>query len=807
MAELTTALRALRRTPGFTLAAVATLAIAAGAVNAILAVVSKVLLEPLPVRNQEEVVIAWKRDAASGFEHWPFTYPAVRAIEKQLTTVTEVATVDYNGAYSLALVEGDQGVQIMTGIISGNLMRVLGVEPVLGRTITPADDVVGAPRVAVISEVFWRNRYGADPDILQRTFRMYGESYRIVGVVRGGFGIPAGTVMWIAQKPYQPDISDSEFYVLADLVVRLKPGITMEQFRVELETVRTRTPSEAYDGYKAHQVVVTSLRDFVVAEARPTLLILTVGVILLLVVAAANIGGLFLVRSGSRVHEIAIRSAIGGGTARSLRAMATEFAIVVAAGVVLGVPLAWALLRLLDPMLPPELPLEGGIGLTAWMVLTASAGCALAGLLGGAAPVIALARADLVAALRSGGRAAAKGWGMHPIRRLMVAGQIALAVTLVASAGLLVRTLHQMQRIDPGFRPEGVLFVDLADSRKYDTTLATKRNEVDRLIAAIARVPGVISASAGLSPPFVGNAGFYVKYVSEGMSTEDAARMPYANTEVVHPALAATVGLRLIRGRFIEPADREGGQLVVVINETLAQTLYPGGEDPIGKRLLPPSDSAPERVLIVGLVGNTRYNELLRPAPMAYLSYRQFEWIPGNFLVRAATDAAVRALVPQLRQAVRNAEPAVAIRRAEPLTELLAQPLARPRLAAVLVSGFALIVLVLAAIGIYSVMASFVVQRTREIGVRMALGATGPMVHRLVFGQGMFLALIGVAIGLALAAASSRVLKGMLYGVTPADPVTFGVVSLMLIVVAALAVLVPSIRAARLEPVEALRAD
>jgi predicted permease len=805
MAELTTALRALRRTPGFTLAAVATLAIAAGAVNAILAVVSRVLLEPLPVRNQEEIVIAWKKDMASGFDHWPFTYPSAGAIIPQLTTVSAAATADYNGAYALSVVDGDLGVTQMTGLISGTLMPLLGVRPILGRTILPADDVIGAPRVAVISEAFWESRYSSDPAILTRSFRMYGESYQIVGVVKG-FGLPVGSAIWIAVRPYQLEITESEQYALANLVVRLKPGVTLEQFRAELETVRARTPNEAIESYKAHRIVAKPLQDFIVAEARPTLLILAGGVALLLIVAAANLGGLFLVRSGSRIHEIAIRSAIGGGAVRSLRALATEFALVVAAGTALGVPAGWAMLQLLGPLLPPELPIEGGVSLQPWTALLAAACAGLVGLLGGAAPVIALARADLVSALRAGGRAAAKGWGMHPIRRVMVAAQMALAVTMVAGAGLLLRTLERMHRIDPGFRPEGVLFVELADSRKYDSAVGPKRNEVHRIIARLQAVPGVTSASAGLSPPFVGNAGFYVKYVAEGMSKEDAARMPYANTEVVHPGLATTVGLRVLRGRFIEPSDHENAPLVVVINETLANTLWPG-QDPIGRMVRPPSADTTPRATVVGVVADTRYNELLRPAPMAYLSYRQFKWIPGNYLVRAANDAAARALVPQLRQAIREAVPAVAIRTARPLSELMAQPLARPRLAAVLVSGFALIVLVLAAIGIYSVMASFVVQRTREIGVRMALGATGPMVHRLVFGQGILLALIGVAIGLALAAGSSRVLEGMLYEVTPADPVTFGVVSVILIGVAALAVLIPSIRAARLEPVEALRAE
>ena len=806
MPELTTAMRALRRTPGFTLAGIGTLAIAAGAVNAIFAVVSSVLLKPLPVRDEREIVVAWKDDLASGYKHWPFSYPAVRSLEKQLTTVTEVATVDYNGAYTLSMVEGDQGITIMTGIISGNLMRVLGLEPVIGRTIQPSDDVVGAQRVAVLSEAYWKSRYGGDRSVLGRTFMMHGEQYEIVGVVPGGFGIPAGTVMWIAQKPLQPSLIDSEVYVLADLVVRLKPGVTIEQFRVDLETARTRSPSETGPSFAKHVVVVTPLRDMVVSDARPTLLLLAAGALLVLVVAATNLGGLFLVRSGARIHEIAIRSAIGGGTWRSLRTLLAEFGMVVGVGVLLGIPAGSALLRVLMPFLPPELPAPTGIGLEPVPVLLTSLACAAIGLLGGMAPVIALGRADLVSALKSGGRGAAKGWGMHPIRRVMVAAQVALAVVIIAGAGLLLRTLERMHRIDPGFRPEGVLFMDLADSRKFDTLVPPRRDAIDRMVARLSTVPGVVSAAAILSPPYVGNAGFYAKVIAVGQSEVDAARMPYAATDVVTPDALATLGLRLIRGRFIEPGDRENTQTAVVLNESMAATLFPGA-DPVGRIIRPPGTDSTERAIVVGVVADTRFNELLRPAPMLYFSYRQLPWPPPYFIIRTANDAAARALVPQIRRAVQEVEPAVALRQAQPMNELLGKPLARPMLAAVLVSGFALVVLTLAALGIYSVMASFVVQRTREIGVRMALGATGGMVHRLVFRQGLLLVSVGLTVGLSVGLLGGRLLRSFLYEVPASDPMTFAGVALLLFVVASLAVLVPSMRAARLEPVEALRSE
>ncbi|HKP30789.1 MAG TPA: ADOP family duplicated permease [Gemmatimonadales bacterium] len=806
MPEFRTVMRALGRTPGFTLAGIGTLAIAAGALNAVFAVVFQVLLKRLPVRDQGEVVVAWKKDLASGFDHWPFTYPSVRAIAPQLTTVSATATADYNGAYPLSMVDGDQGVTLMTGIISGSLMPLLGVQPVLGRTILPADDDVGAPRVAVLSEAFWKSHYGSDPAILTRTFQMSGETYQIVGVVPG-FDLPAGSTLWITVRPFQNAIVESEYYALANLVVRLKPGVSIDQFQAELETVRGRTPNEAGEGYKSHRIVVKPLQGFIVGEARPTLLLLLGGVALLLLVAVANLGGLFLVRSGSRLNEIAIRSAIGGGAVRSIRTLAGEFILVIGLGALLGVPAGWMLLKFLTPLLPPELPTQGGVSLRLVPVTLSVLGAVLAGLLGGLPPLLAVRNADFIAALRSGGRAVAKGWGMHPIRRVMVGGQIALAVMIVAGAGLLLKTLQRMERVDPGFRPEGVLLFDLADSRKYDSTLGPRRNDVDRILAKVGMLPGVTSASAVLSPPFVGHAGFYVKFVPGDMTDKEAmGRLPYANTDVVYPTAATTLGLRLISGRFIESSDRENGQLVVVLNETLARTLYPAG-DAIGKLVRPPTDSAAERALVVGVVGDTRYNEWLKAVPMAYLSYRQFEWIPGNFLVRTESDAAARALVPQIRAAVQEAMPAAAVRRAATINELLEQPLVRPRLVATLVTSFAFVVLTLAAIGIYSVMASFVVQRTREIGVRMALGATGGMVHRLVFRQGLMLTLIGLSVGLTAGLLGGRLLRGFLYEVPASDPMIFGGVALLLFVVASLAVLVPSMRAARLEPVEALRSE
>ena len=798
------ALRTLTRSPAFALTGVVTLAVASATLTSILAVIGQVLVRPLPLVDEDRIVLAWKRDLDSGFEHWPFAYTAVRALQPQLETVSDVATVDYNGAYPLSVVDGDRGIKLPTGIISGNLMPLLGIRPTLGRILLATDDVAGAERVAVISAEFWRARYGGDPDVLGRTVRIYDFLYQIVGVVPGTFGLPANAAMWIAPRPFQGDLLDRDDAFLADLVVRLKPGRTLAEFRVELEAARQRTTIETIPAYKANRVVAKPLREVVVGEVRPTLLLLGAGASLVLLVACVNLGSLLLVRSGGRLHEIAVRAAVGGRGLRSLRAVLFEYGMVVATGAALGIPAGWVMLRLLLPTLPADLPGTAGVGLDATTVLVALAICLAAGALAGVAPIATLARVNLVAALYAGGRAVS-GWGTHPLRRGMVALQLAVAVMVVASAGLLLRTLERLQRIDVGFRPKGVLFLKLADSRSPADT-AGVRDRINRVVDHLSSVRGVTSATAVLSPPFVGNAGFYMKLAPKEVADTMAAAIPFSNVEVVLPTAIETLGLRLRRGRFLEPADRQGSPGVIVINEELAHTLWPG-EDPIGRRARIVGGPADYAVTVVGVVADTRYNELRRAMPMVYFSYRQMDWFPGNYAVRHRDEAALGPIVAELRRVVREVDPNLVLESATPLTALLDEPLARPRLAAVLVAGFGLIVLGLAAIGIYVVVASFVVHRTREIGVRMALGANGRMVHGLVFRQGMVVTTIGVAAGLVLAGVATRLLEGFLYEISPLDGVTFASAALVLLLVAALAILVPAVKASRLNPVIALKAD
>jgi predicted permease len=807
LSELRHAFRALRRAPAFALTGIGTLAAAAATLTTTLAVVKGVLLDPLPVVQQDQIVVAWKHDLASGFAHFPFSYPAVHAMQGQLTTISGLATVDYNGAYQLATVEGDRGTRLQAGIISGNLMPLLGIVPTLGRTLLPSDDVVGAAPVTVISEGLWRSRYGADTAVTRKAIRLHGKNYQIVGVVPGEFGLPAGAVMWLAYQEYYPEALTHEDWVLADLIVRLKPGRTVEQFRSELEALRKRLAPEARPGWDTHRIVAQPLRDVVSGEAAPTLWLLAAGAILVLVVAGVNLGGLLLVRAGGRIHEMAVRAAIGGGGWAAVRTVQLEYWVVVVAGATLGVSLGAGVLRIILPLLPAELPGPGSFGLDALTAVSVLLACVIISGIAVICPMLALSRAQLTRSLQAGARAAA-GWRVHPLRRGMVALQMALAVLVVTGAGLLLRTLERLHRIEPGFRPEGVLFLELTDSRPYTgLDLPRARNEIDRIIERLARVPGVTSTGAVLSPPFVGNAGFYMKLAADDMTTQEARDVPYANVDVVVPATFSTLGITRRRGRLLEASDRESAQLVTVINETLARRLW-RGEDPVGRRLRVVESPGAERALVVGVVADTRYNELKQAAPMAYLSYRQSPWAPSSYyLVRIDKRAMPETLVPLLRTAVQAAEPGLAITAVTPLSTILARPLARPRLAAVLVSTFGLMVLSLAALGIYGVMASFVVQRTREIGVRLALGATGTIVRRLVFRQGMVLALIGSVAGLLLAGAGSRYLASLLYEVMPVDPITFCATLVMSILVATVAILIPAARAARLEPIVALRAD
>jgi putative ABC transport system permease protein len=769
----------------------------------VLAVADSVLLRPLPVVDQDRVVIAWKEDHQAGFAHFPFTYQSIVALKDQLTTVSDFATIDYNGAWPLSTVEGDQGSKLPVGMVSGRFFAVLGVRPVAGRLFEAADDVMGGRRLIAIGEEYWRTRYQSDPGAIGRTLSVYGIPHEIVGVVPADFAYPKGAVAWIPMFTWQGEWLNNPDAVTQDIVARLEPGRTVEQFRAELEAVRGRTVTEQRPEFATQRAVVRSWTTEVVGDLRPPLILLGVGSLVVLIVACANVGSLLLVRCGGRFHEVAVRAALGGGRAQVLRAVMLEHLVLVVGGVVGGVVLAVLSLPVVEALLPVDLPRARHLSLGPLSLAAGSGLGLLIGLVAGVPPALALVRADFAAALRGAGRNGGGGWGTHPVRRLLVSGQLVLAVAAVASAGLLMRSLDRLRRIDLGFDPERLLFVDVTAS-SFDADILAARAMVDRFLDELSAVRGVETVAANFSPPFVGNAGAYAKLKAEGR--EVLADLPLANYEAVTPEYFAAMGIRLQRGRPLLASDREGTLPVVVISERLGQFLWPG-EDPVGRRVGLAVIPDPPWGTVVGVYADTRYNELRTPVPSFLIPYRQSSLVPGYFLVRLRPGRSTAEVVPGIRQAVRAANPAASLIAATPMRDLLGKPLGTAVATTRLTTLFGVTALALAAIGVYGVLSSFVIQRTREIGVRMALGADAKAVSGLIVGQGLALVAGGLLVGLGASVAVGRGLEAFLYEVAPADPLTLGLVAGLLVVVAAGAMAIPIRRATRINPAEAIRGD
>jgi predicted permease len=802
--ELRFAFRGLRRSPVFTATSLIVLALASGTLTVVLSVVDGVLVRPLPVVAQDELVIAWKEDYKAGFAHFPFTYSSVEYLKGQLRTVSDLATIDYNGGMPFTTVNGDQATKISTSIVSGGFFNLLGVRPVIGRLFVPADDVPGGRHLVVLGEQWWRTHFEGDRHIIGKTMSIFGTPHEIIGIVPRDFAYPNGAAVWTLMLPW-PNYGANNDVVNQDIVARLKPGRTLTEFRLELEAARAHSPLEQGDAFKYHHVAARPFTDEVIGDVRPTVLLIGAAGLVVLIVASLNVGGLMFVRAGGRIGEIAIRAAIGASRGQVVRALIVEHLAVVGIGVGLGLIGAAIAVPAAGSLLPPDLARARGLTLHLAPVAVSGALAILLGSAAAAMPGLALLRVDLFGALQAGGRGGVRGWGTHGLRRALVTAQIALAVTSVVAAGLLVRTLERLQTIDLGMDPGGLWLVDTEPrTANFDTSNARSRARVDRLTERLAQIPGVRRVAATLQPPFSGNGGFYAKFTTADHG--EPSNSPLANYEVVTPQYFATMGMQLRQGRLIDASDREGSVLVAVINETLARVLWPG-ESPLGKRMAISAAPTLEWSTVVGVVHDTRYNELRTPTPTVYWSYRQVDLQPWYFVIRTERTPVAGSLLRALQRGVAEVDPTSIVSIATPLPALLAKPLATTRVSTMLITLFGVVALGLAAVGLYGVLSSYVLQQTREIGVRMALGADSRDIRTLVARRGVALVAAGLIIGATASLFVNQALTRFLYGVAPSDPLTLITVGVVLLIVAAAAMLLPAHRASRVNPIVALRSD
>jgi predicted permease len=795
--------RALRRTPGFALTAVAILALGIGLSTAVFTVADALVLRPLPVRDQARVLMLTGATADGRTSHYPLGLQAARDFAVTSRTLGRVALVAYEGATPETVREGGRISRLRRALVSGDFFAVLDARPVLGRTLRAEDDLWGTAPSLVLSHRAWQERFGGAPDVVGRRIVMHedGATYTVVGVMPPGLDYPRGVDAWAPLLAVIPPRSHP--YVAVDLLGRLAPGATAGGAVAELTRFFGRDDASAAE--RTLRGAATPLTDVVVGDTRPAVIAFSAASVLLLLITCVNVATLLLVRGLARSREVAIRTALGAARSKIVGQLLVEHALLAAAGGVLGVALAWAAVRGFVAYAPAGIPRLDQVRLNGIAVAAATGITAVAMLLFGLAPALLTSKVDAQQVLRTGTRQGG-GRGARRATEALVAGQIALALVVLAAAGLVGRSLRNLERADLAFDAAPLLLAELAlPANVYDTP-AKQLALLDRLLPAVAAIPGVRAVSPVVAAPFSGASGWDGRLASEGQSDEEQAGNPMLNMELVTPSYFAALGVPILRGRRFSESDRDGAPPVVMLSESASRRYWPGA-DPLGRRLTMGRGSTARAFTVVGIVPDTRYRDLREARPSIYFPLGQsfFPFAPTTLAVRASGPPAQ--LTPALRRVLAEVAPDVALASAAPFDALMAEPLAQPRLDALLLAVFAAAAVTLAAVGLFGVMATMVRQRSRELGIRMALGATSSSVGRLVIRRAMLLAAIGAALGLAGASATNYLVAALLYEVTPTDLPTLAAVTGLLLVVAALASLIPARAGTRIDPGVALRSE
>ncbi len=797
--------RGLWRAKAFSVAAIFTLALGIAGTTVIFTLIQGVLLRPLPVRDQDRLIVAWKELRSSGYDHYPFGDAEIEAAGEASRLLESVAGVTSNGAYRWVVVENGRSDYVMGALVTGGFFEVMGIEPLLGRAFTRADDKEGAEDVLVISHGLWRRRYGGSPEAIGRRVTLNDRPFAIVGVMPPDVDYPAGVELWRTTRsvPTTGPFGDAARFEV-DLIARLRPGVTMPQAASEL-TMLTRQYEATVPATRTRGLapVVHSLEEVVVGSVRPALIALLAAVALVLLIASANVANLLLMRGEARRTELAVRQALGAGRGRLVRQLMLESLVLTFAAAAAGLVLTWWSLDALIALIPDGLPRVESVRVDATVVLFTVVVALVTSILAGVAPSLWTVRADLVSQLRNDGRGSASPASRRG-RRALVVAQVALAVTIVAAAGVVTRSLLRLQSVDIGLAADRLVFVEL--SLPYSKYVDQNRQArfLDEIVARLEAIPDIAAATPVNVRPFSGNGGWDVpRFTAEGQSAERAATNPSLNLESVHHNYFRTLEVPIVRGRAFTAADRAGALDVAIVSEDVADRTWPG-ENPIGKRMkMGGLDSRYRWLTIVGVARLTRYRELATPRATLYLPAPQFLVTAQLLVLRTAASLDLAASLA--RDSVKAVDPTVQVMRIAPFEQMLDGPLARPRFNAFLLTIFGVTALLLSAIGLAGVMATYVRQRDREIALRVALGATPATVRRLVLGEAFWLAGLGAALGLGGAAAATRLVRGMLFEVDALDPLTLVGAALLLIAAAAVAAYGPARRATRTDAALMLR--
>jgi predicted permease len=814
--DLRDAIRSLGRTPTFTITAILILGLGIGMATAMFTVFEQVVVQRLPVQDQDQLIEL--SGVAAGARDLPLSGDQYKTFSRQQRTLQSVAGFAHWGAAVNAVMDGDRLLSLHHAEVTANFFQVLGTAPYLGRLFVASDEteygpthVRGDALVAVISYDTWQRQFGGDPGVIGRRMRMPEVKWNpvIVGVAPPGLDYPRGVQIW-TPNPYPGGM---------ELVARLAAGTNLAAARADL--IALGRNDQTY--MKFVDARAEPLTAMVLGSARAALMTLTIAVGLLLLLGCVNVGNLLLVRAAGRARELAVRRALGATNRDIARKVGTESGVLGLAGGLSGLALSQVLLVVIVRTAPAGLPRLDMIRVAPFPILIAALVSFAAVVLFGLAPSVVAARADAFPEFRSDRRSGTESRGQRRFRRGLVASQMALALVLLAGAGLLARSFAHLSGLDLGYSTAHLASIRVTmpwdrwmarcgGMPPADDTAAVARGAVcrdsltfqfhDDLTRALHSLPGIEKVSSTSGPQFLGSSVYATKLRAEGQTDVEAAANPWVGFDYVGPEYFDALGLSLLEGRAFTDADRRDAPYVAIVSEGVARYLWPG-KDPIGKRVRMPN-GVPQLLTVVGVVHDIHLRVHRTASPMIFCPYQQDGMAQGSFLVRTRGVLPSRAAIRSVLHATDASSELVD---AASMDDVIAPQLAQPRLNAWLLAVFALAAMGLSAIGLYGTMASVVSQQTREFGVRMALGATAEQVRRMILRQALAIAGIGAACGLAGALAGSRLLSSLLFEVSPTDPVTLVGVSLLLLGVALVAAYLPARRATKIDPAVALRAE
>jgi putative ABC transport system permease protein len=793
-------IRMLLKSPGMTAIAVLAIALGVGANTAIFSVVNAVLLRPLPFTQPDRLVRVFGTNVKKGVNSNPTSY------------LNFVDWRDQSHAFEQMVAYGE-GTATLTGIgtpeqiegatISASVFPMLGVNPILGRTFTSDEEQPGKTHVVVISEGLWRRRFGADPGIIGRTIMVGGDSTTVVGIMPQSFKFPVTSnnlEFWTPIDPASPYNTERGSNYLS-VAARLKTDATLAQAQSEMDTIAQRLEQEYPTNNTGRGIRLESMHEATVGNVRPALLVLLGAVGCVLLIACANVANLLLARANRRHREIAVRTALGATRGRIARQLLTESVLLAAVGGTFGLLIAAWGMDFLIAGVPANLPRVEEISLDWRVLLFTFSVSILTGLIFGLAPAVVTSKIDLNESLKEGGRTGSEGARRNRVRNILVVTEIAISLMLLIGAGLLLKSFERLRQVNPGFSPERVVTMSFAlPGTKYKTH-EQQSQFFQQLLARVGELSGV--EAAGIVDPLpLSNNMWQNIFTVEGHPTLAPGDRLIASARITSAEYMRAMQIPLVRGRMLTERDNKDAQKVMLINETLARHFFPG-EDPLGKRAT--VSLAPEFTCeIVGIVGDVKHRSLDAEAgPEFYVTYLQAPTPSASLVVRTKTDE-MNAVIPAIRNVLAQLDPDQPIADVRTMNGLLAESTASRRFNMLLLGIFALMALVLTGVGIYGVMSYSVMQRSHEIGIRMALGAQSRDVFRLVVGQGMMLALIGVVMGIIGALAMTRIMASLLYGVSAVDPVVFASVPLLVGAIALMACYIPARKAMRLDPLRAL---